>query len=287
MLLLHCYRVRHKYSAKKEICILQLLYLGKGSARTRKMAKKKGGPKGKKITLKVAKNSIRITLDGKRRLDLSKMGIAVIPKCLLKLSDVEELDLSRNLIHKVPDWIHRFKNLRWLDLHSNQIDKVPASIGQLQSLLYLNVSNNKLTANGVPMELSQLKNLRQLNLGLNTIDALPSTIGALKELTEVGLFDNHLTAVPPSIHKLPKLKKLNTKRNPIPPPEDEMEAEQQESIQRMKDLYLVNEKDLCNPCATKCQMDRSKLKNFLALSLKPAFTMKPNSTARKNPGELR
>lgn len=247
------------------------------------MPKGKKAPKGKKITLKIAKNSIRITFDGKRRLDLSKMGIAVIPKCLLKICDVEELDLSRNLIRKVPDWIHRFQNLRLLDLHSNQIDKLPESIGQLQNLLHLNVSNNKLTAQGVPMELSQLKNLRHLNLGLNAIDVLPNTIGALKELKEVCLFDNHLTMVPPGILKLPKLKKLNTKRNPILPTTEELEAEQQAAIKRVESLYLVNEKNLCSPCLTKCQVERNQLKKLKNIVTKPVFTnlVTPNSIAKE------
>ncbi|XP_053305812.1 leucine-rich repeat-containing protein 18 [Spea bombifrons] len=226
------------------------------------------GPKGKKITLKIAKNSIKITLDGKRRLDLSKMGIVAIPKCLLKLCDVEELDLSRNQIKKVPDWIHRFQNLRWLDLHSNQIDKLPESIGQLQALLYLNVCNNKLTTKGVPMELGHLKNLCYLNLGLNAIDMRPSNVGALKELKEVGLFDNHLTSVPTNLLKLPKLKKLNTKRNPIPPTREEQEAEEQDTVRRVGDLYLVNKKDLCNPCMTMCQQDRSKIKSIESSALR-------------------
>ncbi|XP_053548157.1 leucine-rich repeat-containing protein 18 [Bombina bombina] len=252
----------------------------------KKMGKKKSGPKGKKITLKAAKNSVKITFDGKRRLDLSKMGIAVLPKCLQKLSDVDELDLSRNQLRKLPDWIQRFQNLRWLDLHSNQIDKLPESIGQLQKLLYLNVCNNKLTSKGVPIELSQLTNLRQLNLGLNDIDSLPSTIGALKELKEVGLFDNHLTSVPPNLLKLPKIKKINTKRNPIPPTEEELEAEKQESIRRVEALHLVNEKDLCSPCVTKCQQERSKI-NMLSRIVSPLLNKKifhnlvtPNSIAK-------
>lgn len=251
------------------------------------MVKGKKNPKGKKITLKAAKNSIRITFDGKRRLDLSKMGIAAIPKCLLKLCDIEELDLSRNFIRKIPDWIQRFQNLRWLDLHSNQIEKLPESIGQLQNLLYLNVCNNKLTENGVPMELSHLKNLRQLNLGLNSIHMLSTTLGNLKELKEVGVFDNHLTSVPPSILKLPKLKKLNTKRNPIQNTEEKTEEEQQETIQRVKCLHLVNEKDLCSPCLAKCQMEKSKLKklkNLMASTLRNPFSnnlVSPNSTAKE------
>ncbi|MEE6527126.1 hypothetical protein FKM82_028240 [Ascaphus truei] len=229
------------------------------------MAKGKGGPKGKKITLKIAKNAIRLTFDGKRRLDLSKMGIAAMPKCLLKLSDVEELDLSRNQLRKVPDWIQRFQNLRLLDLHSNLIEKLPESIGELQALLHLNVSNNKLTTKGLPMELSQLKNLRQLNLGLNFINMLPTTLGALKELKEVGLFDNHLTSVPTSILQLPKLKKLNAKRNPIPATDEELEAEEQETIRRVEALCLVNEKDLCSPCAAKCQEEKNKMSNLKSM----------------------
>ncbi|KAM3912606.1 leucine-rich repeat-containing protein 18 [Leptodactylus fuscus] len=250
------------------------------------MVKGKGKVKGKKITLKTAKNSIRILFDGKRRLDLSKMGIAALPKCLLKLSDIEELDLSRNFIRKIPDWIQRFQNLRWLDVHTNQIEKIPVSIGQLQNLLYLNVCNNKLTANGIPVELSQLKNLRQLNLGLNRIDMLSTTLGNLKELKEVCVFDNQLTSVPSSILNLPKLKKINTKRNPIQDTEEKTE-EEQETIQRVKCLHLVNEKDLCSPCLAKCQMEKSKLmklKNLMNSAMRNPFSINlvsPNSTAKE------
>ncbi|XP_063290742.1 leucine-rich repeat-containing protein 18 [Pelobates fuscus] len=251
------------------------------------MPKAKKGPKGKKINLKTAKNCIKVTYDGKRRLDLSKMGIAAMPKCILKLCDVEELDLSRNLIRKIPDWIQRFQNLRWLDLHSNEIEKLPESIGQLQSLMHLNVCNNKLTTKGIPTELSNLKNLRQLNLGLNGIDIVPSTIGALKELNEVGLFDNQISAVPNSVLNLPKLKKLNTKRNPIPPSEVEIKAKEQEAIHTVEALHLVNENDLCSECSSKCQQERCRMTKLRSIAI-PAWKrhlvgdiLTPNSTAKK------
>ncbi|XP_029465486.1 leucine-rich repeat-containing protein 18 [Rhinatrema bivittatum] len=254
------------------------------------MAKGKKGPKGKKITLKIAKNSIKVTIDGKRRLDLSKMGIATFPKCILRMQDIDELDLSRNMIKKIPDTIQKFQNLRWLDLHSNLIDKLPESIGQLQNLLYLNVANNKLTNKGLPQEISTLKNLRMLNLGLNNIESVPTTYGALKELKEVGLFDNYLTSVPVSIQNLPKLKKLNTKRNPFPQP---AEDEVLDSIKRLEALYLVNEKELCEPCLTKCQQQRDKMNDIIrepaACKRKPLFTnlITPNSTARENQADWR
>lgn len=255
------------------------------------MAKGGKGLKGKKITLSVAKNCIKITFDGRKRLDLSKMGITTFPKCILRLTDIDELDLSRNMIRKIPDSISRFQNLRWLDLHSNYIDKLPESIGQMTALLYLNVSNNKLTTSGLPMELNQLKNIRTVNLGLNHLDSVPTTLGALKELHEVGLHDNLLSTVPNSISKLPKLKKLNTKRNPFPKEEEpDMFLD---SIKRLENLYLVEAKDLCTSCLKKCQQARDKLNKIKTMPMmtprKPIFSslVSPNSMAKESQEDWR
>ncbi|XP_033273475.1 leucine-rich repeat-containing protein 18 [Orcinus orca] len=253
----------------------------------------KGGkrPKGKKITLSVAKNCIKITFDGKKRLDLSKMGITTFPKCILRLSDVDELNLSRNMIRKIPDSISKFQNLRWLDLHSNYIDKLPKSIGQMTSLIYLNVSNNRLTTDGLPVELNQLKNIRSVNFGLNHLDRVPTTLGALKELQEVGLHDNLLSTIPNSISKLPKLKKLNTKRNPFPKAEESDTFV--DSIKRPDNLYLVEEKDLCGPCLRKCQQAQDKLNKIKSMAtVEPrraifSSLVSPNSTAKESQEEWR
>ncbi|XP_062071130.1 leucine-rich repeat-containing protein 18 [Lepus europaeus] len=255
------------------------------------MAKGVKSPKGKKITLNVAKNCIKVTLDGRKRLDLSKMGITTFPKCILRLNDVDELDLSRNLLRKIPDSISRFQNLRWLDLHSNYIDKLPESIGQMTTLLYLNVSNNRLTTNGLPVELNQLKNIRTVNLGLNHLDSVPTTLGALKELHEVGLHDNLLSSIPASISKLPKLKKLNTKRNPFPKKEESEIFS--DSIKRLENVFLVEEKDLCANCLRKCQQAREKLnkiKNMAAATPRKAIfssLVSPNSLAKDSQEDWR
>ncbi|XP_069096986.1 leucine-rich repeat-containing protein 18 isoform X2 [Pleurodeles waltl] len=259
------------------------------------MAKGKGkgkaGPKGKKITLKIAKNSIKITFDGKRRLDLSKMGITTFPKVILRLAEVDELDLSRNMIKKIPDSIEKFQNLRWLDLHSNQIEKLPETIGNLHGLLHLNLANNKLNSKNLPLEITNLKNLRLLNLGLNSLETIPNKIGALQELQEVGLFDNQLTVLPHSLDKLPKLKKLNVKRNPFPSKEGEVEII--DSIKRMEALYLVNENDLCEPCKTKSKNERDKLNKLAILAPSSqkranfANFLTPNSTAKEDQEEWR
>ncbi|KAL0615810.1 Leucine-rich repeat-containing protein 18 [Plecturocebus cupreus] len=244
------------------------------------------GPKGKKITLKMAQNCIKITFDGRKRLDLSKMGITTFPKSILRLNDVDELDLSRNLIRKIPDSIFKFQNLQWLDLHSNYIERLPESIGQMTNLIYLNVSNNRLTSNGLPVELNRLKNIRTLNLGLNHLDSVPTTLGALKELRELGLHDNLLKTVPSSVSKLPKLRKLNMKQNLFPKP-DESETFI-DSIKRLENLYLVEEKDLCEACLRKCQNARDKLNRIKTMDTtmprKAIFSnlILPNSMAKKS-----
>ena len=69
----------------------------------------------------MAQNCVELTLDGKRRLDLSFKEISSVPKCVQKLCDVDELDLSRNLMSKVPDFIDHFVSIRVLDLHSNYV----------------------------------------------------------------------------------------------------------------------------------------------------------------------
>ncbi|NXF39094.1 LRC18 protein, partial [Nyctibius bracteatus] len=249
------------------------------------------GQKGRKITLKIAKNSIRMAFDGGLRLDLSNMGITTFPNCILKLADVDELDLSRNMLKKIPSSIQMFEKLRWLDLHSNQLEELPKTIGTLQNLFYLNICNNKLTTKNLPEELNLLKNLHILNLGLNHLDSIPTSLGALKELREIGLFDNALTTIPNSVKKLPNLKKLNAKRNPFP--DSTKQEEHADPIKRIETLYLVQEKDLCCSCLKMCRNERDKMNKLNNVapgpSKKPSFPLllTPNSSAKDNQEEWR
>lgn len=246
--------------------------------------KKAAEPKGRKVTLKMAKAAVRLTVDGKRRLDLSNMEIASFPKCILKLSDVEELDLSRNLLRKLPDSIDCFTNLRWLDLHSNRLESVPHAIGRLRGLVSLNLSNNRLTPAGLPPELGLLSALRSLNLGLNRLDAAPSFLSALRELRQLGLFSNQLTSEPAFLHRLPKLQKINMADNPLPP----TSPPPLDTIQRVDELYLVREGALCQPCHQRCQQERQRLDSRASgqtscAHRKTLFTglLTPNSVARQ------
>ncbi|CAL8300886.1 unnamed protein product [Lota lota] len=240
-------------------------------------------PKGKKITLATAKNCLKMTVDGKRRLDLSNQGLASVPRCLLDLWDVEELDLSRNLLTKLPDFIDKFLNLRFLDVHSNYLEHIPPSIGRLQNLLTLNLSNNRLTCGSLPSELGLLGKLHKLNLGLNRLDSVPHCLAALKELRHVGLFNNRLTAYPDCLRPLKKLEKVNLESNPFPP---ELGANL-DPIRRAEGLYLVDgEACLCGGCLDKCRSQRRKVEGLVELELKVkprrmfAGLLTPNSVAQ-------
>lgn len=222
--------------------------------------RKSNEPKGRKITLKMAKNAVKLTMDGKRRLELSNMAITTFPKCILKLCDVDELDLSRNMIKKIPDIINKFVNLRLLDLHSNHLEQLPETIGHLQKLQNLNVCNNMLTTYGIPHTLGLLRNLKKLNLGMNRIETVPHFIAGLKELCELGLFNNLLTQIPLWLQKLPNLHMLNVKCNPLPlenPPK-------LDPIQRVECLYLVREDCLCSECLKKYKEERDRLDKRLS-----------------------
>ncbi|XP_063073213.1 leucine-rich repeat-containing protein 18 [Engraulis encrasicolus] len=219
-----------------------------------KVKKAAAEPKGRKVTLKMARKAVKVTAAGRRRLDLSNMGIATFPKCIASaLCDVDELDLSRNALRKLPDAIANFTGLTWLDLHSNQLDALPPAIGKLTQLHSLDLSNNHLTAAGLPPELGLLSGLRKLNLGLNFLSYAPHFLCALRELRELGLFNNKLNKEPAHLLHLPKMLKLNLADNPLPlPPGPDPPPPH-------PDLLLVNQSHLCLTCRERCHTHQEKI----------------------------
>ncbi|XP_062256428.1 leucine-rich repeat-containing protein 18 [Platichthys flesus] len=227
--------------------------------------------KGTKVTLRAARKAIRMTLDGRRRLTLSNMGITIFPKCLLKLTNVDELDLSRNLIRKLPDNFGNFSSLRWLDLHSNKLESVPESIGNLVALTHLNLSNNLLTSAGLPSTLGSLTSLTCLNLGMNKLDSVPPTMAALESLQELGLFDNLFINLPDFLQVLKHLTKLNMKQNPLSYVQEDGEETLQRKTAPEEEVHLVSENMLCRPCLRRVKDQRKRLTRLL-VSSQPADT---------------
>uniref|UniRef100_A0A3P9B4N9 Leucine rich repeat containing 18 n=1 Tax=Maylandia zebra TaxID=106582 RepID=A0A3P9B4N9_9CICH len=243
---------------------------------------KTGYSKGTKVTLKTAKKAIRTTPDGRRRLVLSNMGITIFPKCLFKITFVDELDLSRNLIEKLPENFGDLSSLRWLDLHSNKLVSVPESIGNHRGLTHLNLSNNCLTFSGLPSTLGSLTNLKSLNLGMNQLDDLPLTLVALENLQELGLFDNLFKKLPQFLQGLCNLTKVNVKRNPLSYHQRKDETLLKGKSEHKEDVYLVHESSLCRTCLKReaegvdsCMSEKKKKSAFPGL-------VAPNSVATVN-----
>uniref|UniRef100_A0A8C6WRL6 Leucine rich repeat containing 18a n=1 Tax=Neogobius melanostomus TaxID=47308 RepID=A0A8C6WRL6_9GOBI len=234
---------------------------------------KKQIPKGTKVTLKMAKKAIRTTLEGRRRLTLSNMGIVVFPKCILKLGNIDELDLSRNQIEKIPNDIGDFQSLKVLDLHSNRLEIVPEAMGSLINLENLNLSNNLISC--LPTTLGSLTLLKVFNIGMNKLDSLPTSIEKMENLEELGLCDNQFKTLPEFVSDLPSLMKLNLRRNPVWYSLGESAVKPERG-----NVYLVHENNLCKTCLKKLKEDDEALRvkrprTFMGL-------IAPNSVAKVN-----
>uniref|UniRef100_A0A673WWV4 Uncharacterized protein n=1 Tax=Salmo trutta TaxID=8032 RepID=A0A673WWV4_SALTR len=159
-----------------------------------KVVKKGGGAKGKKVTLKMAKKAVRVTAEGCRRLDLSNMGIAIFPKCLLKTTSPR-----RAVPQAQPTQVATRLNLLF------------ALLPPLPHMYIL----PQLPQQPVPRTLTLYRPLWSFNLGMNFLDTLPPTTVGLCSIHELRLFDNLFPSLPEFIKVLLSITRLNTKRNPF------------------------------------------------------------------------
>lgn len=204
------------------------------------------------LTLKAAKNAVRVTPEDTYKLILSRMCLTTFPKCLFKLTHVSMLELSCNQINRLPDNIGHLASLTWLDVRSNKLRSLPQSIGSLSKLIYLNVSNNFLTLEGLPPSMGALTSLKTLNLGLNQLDSLPPTFKALQGLEELKLFYNKFVIVPEFVKGLSSLTKVDFKGNPLAKGQGKYEDVAEEPEPEDK-VILVHESMLCEKCMKKCK----------------------------------
>lgn len=146
-------------------------------------------------------------------LDLSHLGLTVLPPEIGQLSSLTVLHLTDNQLTALPPEIGRLSALTVLYLANNQLSALPPEIGQLSALTYLSLSNNQLTV--LPPQIGQLRALTTLSFSNNRLTALPPEIGQLSALTVLSLTDNQLTELPPQIGRLSTLKELLLNNNQL------------------------------------------------------------------------
>jgi len=77
-----------------------------------------------------------------RVLQLSRLGLAVLPEAIGQLTGLTTLDLSGNQLTALPEAIGQLTALTTLDLSSNRLTVLPDAIGQLAGLITLDLSRN-------------------------------------------------------------------------------------------------------------------------------------------------
>lgn len=139
-------------------------------------------------------------------------GLKVIPKEIVRYSNLRELEIDSDLITEIPPYIKENKKLTKLWVGGDKLSIVPKEIGRLIFLRELHLGNN---IKELPAEIGNLKQLDWLVLSNNQIKVLPVEIGKLNELTKLNLQNNNITYLPKEIGKLESLLDLKINGNPI------------------------------------------------------------------------
>jgi small GTP-binding protein len=111
---------------------------------------------------------------GNKDLDLSGIGLTVIPDGLRDLNHIRILNLSNNQIRELPNWLGELTELNLLDLTENALATLPESIGALAKLESLHLSFNRIRT--LPASMARLRCLHQLALLGNPEIKIPNEI---------------------------------------------------------------------------------------------------------------
>jgi Leucine-rich repeat (LRR) protein len=131
------------------------------------------------------------------KLDMSGMGLPIIPADIFAMPNLKVLSLADNQIRQVPPDIAVLSALTQLRLSGNMITKLPAEIGLLTNLQTLWIQNNKLTQ--LPTEIETLTSLTALSMSGNMLQTLPMQLLNLTGLKELHTESAMLKSPPPSI----------------------------------------------------------------------------------------
>jgi Leucine rich repeat len=109
---------------------------------------------------------------GETALNLSDLGLEVLPESVCRLAHLRFLHLDNNRLTQLPEKIGRLARLKRLHLNSNQLARLPESIGRLAHLEELYLHRNLLTQ--LPESIRQLARLRKLCLDGNEALNIPA-----------------------------------------------------------------------------------------------------------------
>ena len=139
-------------------------------------------------------------------LDLSGLGLKILPPEIGKCTRLERLHLHNNQLVNLPPEIGKCTQLQRLSLDYNQLVNLPPEIGKCTQLQWLSLHYNQLV--NLPPEIGKCTQLEWLYLDYNQLVNLPPEIGKCTSLQWFSLNNNQLVNLPPEIGKCTRLEWL-------------------------------------------------------------------------------
>jgi len=175
-------------------------------------------------------------------LDLTSLGLRILPDILGRLLELKSLKIGGNRLTRLPDslanltnleilevgqvagaqptslgavpaCIGSLKKLKQLDLRGQLLSAIPGWIGGLPALQYLDVSYNGLSA--LPDSLGFCDSMQDLRIESNLFAVLPAVIGNLKHLKTLWAGSNSIASIPPELSGCAELTWLYLNNNSI------------------------------------------------------------------------
>lgn len=178
-------------------------------------------------------------------LDISNLGLRIIPKEVFDLTDLKVLIIGRNYAEKEDTSLQ------------NNISDIPKSILRLKGLEEIYATSNNIST--LFNEIDQLEELRILDVADNSIQELPPAIGNLKKLEYLNLNHNQLRGLPFELSNIATLKEVHWNFNPFQSPFKEVIELDFRSMMFWMAEQLVESK-----------IEEAKAKNYVSLDLSNA-----------------
>lgn len=170
--------------------------------------------------------------DDTSTLDLSNLGLTVLPRSIIKLENLVKLDISNNKITLLHLDGSKLKLLKEIDARNNDIITISEKFSRLSSLEKLDLSNNRI------YNLENIKNitsLKTIDLSNNFLTRIPEELKSLRNLDEINASNNSIETLDFSKNELVNVSKIVLDKNKIKTITGELST-----LTNLSELYLGN-----------------------------------------------
>lgn len=142
-------------------------------------------------------NAMRVWMNANRgllstitRLNLSGLGLRVLPPEISLFTALQVLDLGENKLSRLPSQIVQLVHLEKLNLGCNAFTRFPIQLTQLRALITLSLFDNEIST--IPDEIHQMDALRSIYLDHNRFTYFPTQLTQVRNLRNIYLTHNKI-----------------------------------------------------------------------------------------------